>query len=343
MSVSPKAALVALALSVAIAMPAGAVGENPWTFLSPWTLSRSGYFFQTTASYTSTSEFYDAIGNKQTTPSSLTYREFTTNLHLEYGLRNSVGLLLYVPVRDMKQELAAPPDAVEWGIGDLALGGRFRLKTDPVVASLQGEIKLPTGYNHPVQQLPLGDGQVDYTARLLLGHSFPEIYGYALAAGGYRYRTGAPVNQWLFNADGGAWVAKKTAVEAHWEYERHTTEGDLSDRTQGGINARYRGWRSLDLLGGVFHTFGGQSVRAGTQVFLGLSYRGNRLGRLEGPMSANLSDTPLPEPPKKGRPAAAAPATTPAVTPDTTKVQILPPPPAAPQEPAQPDTTKTPH
>src|SRR5262249_58424490 len=109
-SVSPKAALVALALSVAIAMPAGAVGENPWTFLSPWTLSRSGYFFQTTASYTSTSEFYDAIGNKQTTPSSLTYREFTTNLHLEYGLRNSVGLLLYVPVRDMKQELAAPPD-----------------------------------------------------------------------------------------------------------------------------------------------------------------------------------------------------------------------------------------
>lgn len=337
MSLSPKAAVFALALSAAAAAPAAASGENPWTLLSPWTLSRSGYFFQTTGSYLSTSEFYDNEGFKQDTTS---YRELTTNLHLEYGLRNSIGLFLHVPVRNMKQELAAPPDAVEWGIADLTTGVRWRVATDPVVASLQGEIKLPTGYNAVVQQLPLGEGQADYTIRGLLGHSFPEIHGYVSGAAGYRARAKEPANQVLLNADGGAWVAPKVLVEGHWEYEKHKGEGTLSDRTQGGLSARYRGWRRFDALGGVFHTFGGQNVQAGTQVFLGLSYRGNRLGRLEGPMSSNLSDTPLPEPPKKAKHAAAAAPAVPAA--DTTEVKVIIPPPAAPEAPAMPDTTKKP-
>jgi hypothetical protein len=337
-SVSPKAAFLALAVSVAAAAPAHATGENPWTLLSPWTLSRAGYFFQTTASFLSTSDFYDAIGEKQAT--SLDYKEFTTNLHLEYGLRNSIGLLLHIPLRDMKQQQPAPPDAVEWGFGDLTLGSRWRLKTDPVVASIQAEVKLPTGYNSEVQQLPLGEGQADLTGRLLLGKTFPDINGYALAAGGYRARKGDPANQFLFNADGGAWLATKFLAEAHWEYEKHSGDGTLSDRMQGGLSGRYRGWRSFDAVAGVFHTFGGQSsstsVPAGTQVFLGLTYRGNRLGKFEGPMAANLSETPLPEPPKKK--AAVAPAPRPAATADTTQVRILPP--AAPEAPAQPDTTK---
>jgi len=336
-SPSPKAAVIALALSVAAVAPAGAVGENPWTLLSPWTLSRSGYFFQMTGSYLSTSEAYDTQGFKQPT---MSYREFTTNLHLEYGLRNSIGLFLHVPVRNMKQELPAPPDALEWGIGDFTTGVRWRVATDPVVASLQGEFKLPTGYNTPVQQLPLGEGQADATIRGLVGHSFPEIHGYVSGAAGYRLRSKDPANQFLFNADGGAWVAPKVLVEGHWEYEKHKGDGTLSDRTQGGLSARYRGWRSFDALGGVFHTFGGQDVPAGTQFFLGLSYRGNRLSRIQGPLAANLSDTPLPEPPKKKRPAAAVAPAAPAA--DTTQVKVIIPPPAAPESPAMPDTTKKP-
>jgi len=333
-SVSPKAAFLALALSAAVVAPAHATGESPWTLLSPWTLSRAGYSFQTTGSFLSTSSSYDNDGLKQ--ESALSYKEFTTNLHLEYGLRNSVGLLLHVPVRDMKQEQPAPPDAVEWGIGDLTIGSRWRLKTDPVVASIQGEIKLPTGYNSVVQQLPLGEGQTDITGRLLLGKTFPDINGYALAAGGYRARAGDPANQFLFNADGGAWLATKFLAEAHWEYEKHQGDGTRSNRMQGGLSGRYRQWRSFDAIAGLFHTFGGANVPAGTQVFLGLTYRGNRLGKFEGPMAANLSETPLPEPPKKK--AAAAHAPTPAATADTTQVRILPP--AAPAAPAQPDTTK---
>jgi hypothetical protein len=335
-SLSPKAAVIALALSAVATAPAGAVGENPWTLLSPWTLSRSGYFLQTTASYLSTSEVYDVEGFKQ---SSLSYKELTTNLHLEYGLRNSVGLFLHVPVRNMKQELPAPPDAVEWGIADLTTGARWRIATNPVVASLQGEIKLPTGYNYPVQQLPLGEGQTDYTIRGLVGHSLPDIHGYVSGGLGYRARTRNAANQVLFNADGGAWVAPKVLAEAHWEYEKHKGEGTLSDRTQGGLSARWRNWRRFDLLGGVFHTFGGQNVPAGTQVFLGFSYRGNRLSRIQGPMSSNLSDTPLPEPPKKKAPVHAAPA---APAADTTQVKIIMPPPSAPEAPAMPDTTKKP-
>jgi hypothetical protein len=332
---SPKAAVIALALSLAAVAPAGAVGENPWTLLSPWTLSRTGYFFQMTGSYLSTSEFYDVDGFKQSTSS---YREFTTNLHLEYGLRNSWGLFLHVPVRNMKQVLPAPPDALEWGIGDLTTGVRWRFATDPVVASLQGEFKLPTGYNAEVQQLPLGEGQADATLRGLVGHSFPTIHGYVSGAAGYRMRSKDPANQVLLNADGGAWLGT-FLLEGHWEYEKHKGDGTLSDRTQAGLSARYRRWRSFDALGGIFQTIGGQNVQAGTQFFLGLSYRGNRLSRIQGPMAANLSDTPLPEPPKKKAPAAAAAPAAPAA--DTTQVKVIIPPPA-PESPAMPDTTKKP-
>jgi hypothetical protein len=285
---------------------------------------------QTTVSYLSSGDFYDSQGFKQTLPGGQKFRDITTNLHLEYGLRDKVGFVLGLPVRNLKLEQSAPPDLVAWGFGDLTSALRFRLVMDPVVAAVQAEVKLPTGYNASLQNPPLGDGQTDYTGRLLLGKSLPSFNGFAQAAGGYRHRTGAPADEFLFNADAGSWLADRALVGAHWEYSKHRGDQRPFDRFQGGVTARYRAWRRFDVLGGLFHIFGGENVPAGTQLFVGVTARGNGLGKFEGPLSSSLSESPAPKP--------AAPA--PAPSPPSTESKPVPPP--APEAPASPDTSSTP-
>ena len=323
-------AVLALALSVGAACPAAA-SESPWALLSPWTLNRSGYFFQTTASYLSTSDFYDNEGFKQS--STAKFRDLTTNLHLEYGVRNKLGLVLGVPVRHLKLDLGAPPDLTNTGIGDLLTGLRYRIAVDPAVVSAQLEAKFPTGYNAVLQTPALGEGQTDVTGRLLLGHSFEDVNGWAQVAGGYRRRFKDISDEILFNADAGTWVADRAQVAAHWEYIRHTGEGEHHGLIQGGATGRYRAWRRFDVTGGIFHVFGGENEPAGTRFFLGLTARGNALGKYEGPLSSSLAETPAP------KPAAAAPAPAPAP-----KVEATPAPPPAPETPtpSSPDTTQTP-
>ena len=329
MTASRTRAVLALALSVCAACPAVA-SESPWALLSPWTLNRSGYFFQTTASFLSTSSFYDNEGFKQS--STAKFRDITTNLHLEYGVRDKLGLVLGLPVRNLKLDLGAPPDLTTFGFGDLITGLRYRAMLEPVVASVQVEAKFPTGYNALLQEPPLGDGQTDVTGRLLLGQSFEDVNGWAQVAGGYRRRFKDLSDEILFNADAGTWLADRALVAAHWEYIRHTGEGVHHGLIQGGATARYRAWRRFDVLGGLFHTFGGENAAAGTRFVLGLTARGNALGKYQGPLSSGLSEIPPPKP--APAPAAATPA-----APKTEAEPVLPP---TPETPSSPDTTQTP-
>ena len=327
MTPSRTRAVLALALSVCAACPAAA-SENPWALLSPWTLNRSGYFFQTTASFLSTSNFYDNEGFKQST--TVKFRDITTNLHLEYGVRDKLGLVLGLPLRNLKFDQGTPADPTTWGFGDLITGLRYRAALDPVVASVQLEAKFPTGYNATLQEPPLGDGQTDVAGRLLLGHSFEDFNGWAQVAGGYRRRFKNVSDELLFNADAGTWLADRALLAAHWEYIRHTGEGVHNGLLQGGATARYRAWRRFDVMGGIFHIFGGENVAAGTRFFVGLTARGNGLGKYEGPLSSGLSENPLPKPPP-------APA-----TPAAPQTEPEPAPPPTPETPSSPDSTQTP-
>jgi len=104
---------------------------------------------------TGTGDFYDDLGFKQS--STAKFRDFTTNLHLEYGVRDKLGLVLGLPVRNLKLDLGAPPDLTTFGFGDLITGLRYRATLEPVVASVQLEAKFPTGYNATLQEPALGD------------------------------------------------------------------------------------------------------------------------------------------------------------------------------------------
>jgi hypothetical protein len=55
-------------------IPAAALAQ------SPWTLNRSGFFFQNTLIYSQSDQFYDNDGNEVTFGDSAEFRDFTNSL-----------------------------------------------------------------------------------------------------------------------------------------------------------------------------------------------------------------------------------------------------------------------
>jgi hypothetical protein len=303
-----KPALCILAACGALSLLAApASAEEPWTLLSPWTLNRSGYFVQGTFSYLSTGSLYDAVGEKQENPAG-DYRDFTANAHVEYGVRDRLGLLFHIPVRSLSQQYEDTPDLTTTGIGDFTGGLRYRILDGSFVVSAQGELKLSTGYNASVTSPALGDGQTDYTIRALAGRAFAPKPLFAQAVVGYRGRSKDPANQFLFNFDAGLWPAPKVLVTGHWEWVKHTGDGDIQDYFKGGLGVRYRAYKTMDVAVGVFQTFGGIDVPAGTQFYLGISYKGNRLGKYDGLLTSAMDPSGAPVPARQPGAEAAPPA-----------------------------------
>jgi len=322
-----KRALVLSAAACAAWPAALPAQESPWSLLSPWTLNRSGYFLQSTASFLSTGRVYDGIGEKTELPPGVHYRDITTNLHLEYGIRDRIGLLLALPVRSLRLEREAPPDLKTTGIGDVTGGVRYRLMDGSTAVSAQAEIKLSSGYNAVLQNPPLGQGQTDYTARLLAGKGIESSHVFGQVSGGFRYRTGAPANQILANLDVGGWAGKRALLGGHWEFVKHKGDQVPYDHFQGGVTARYRVKKAWNAAGGVFHIFGGQNTPAGTRFFLGVNWIGNRLASSNGFLAAAAP----------GQAVAPAPKPAPAVQ----KEEPKPAPPPAEETPTPPDTSGT--
>jgi hypothetical protein len=333
-----KRAILASGLVWVVSPAPSSAQESPWTLLSPWTLNRSGYFFQTTTGLLSTDRVYDQNGVKTDLPPGQHYRDITTSLHLEYGIRDRIGLLMVLPVRALRLEQDPTPDLKTTGIGDFTGGVRYRILNGSLVASAQGEIKLPTGYNAVIQNPSLGQGQTDYTARFLLGKGVGRQRVFGQASGGYRYRTGRPANEILANFDLGGWAGQRALLGAHWEYAKHQGSDVPYGSFQGGVTARYRLRNAWNAVAGLFHVFGGQNAPAGTRFFVGVNLVGNQLGGSSGflasaepgprtPPAVQAAPTPKEEP----KPAPPPPAEETPTPPDSTGQPPNPVPPSPPK------------
>jgi hypothetical protein len=318
-----RALPIALAGVVAYGAPAGA--QIPWTVLSPWTMNRGGYYLQGSLSYLSTDEYYDAIG--ETSPIGADFQELTTDLHLEYGIRDRIGFAATLPVRSLAFDDSSPfPDATNAGFSDLTTSVKYRVLDGPLTVSAQGEVKFPTGYNTTFSAVPLGDGAFAYGARALAGYRFSTLPAWVQVAGGYRARSKELANQVLLNADAGMWIVPRFLLAAHYEYEDHSGDGNSNDVFQLGLDGRYRLSPRVDVYAGGFQTLGGENEASGTRLFLGVAYKGNRLPKNAGLLSSTMSDVP-PAPPASR-----------AVAPPPTMTEPVP----APAVPATPETPATP-
>ena len=128
-----------------------------------------------------------------------------------YGLTDRLDVGAQIPYFDQKFQDAtrveAPADA---GFSDLRLLAKLRLLERPVVLTLKGAIKFPTGdFVNEDGLIPVGEGQWDYDFVVQAGRSFWPLPVYIAADVGYRVRRENeeilrdPGEEWLINGEVG--------------------------------------------------------------------------------------------------------------------------------------------
>lgn len=116
-----------------------------------------------------------------------------TSLYIEQGIAKNLAVTLNTLYQEIEQIDSDDFRTSNTGFGDLEVGFRYNLVNGPYVLSTALTFKLPNLYNEN-DELPLGNGQEDYEARLLFGKSLNR-YGYFGLETGYRYRTSSPSDE----------------------------------------------------------------------------------------------------------------------------------------------------
>ncbi|NEQ69505.1 MAG: hypothetical protein F6K21_29245 [Symploca sp. SIO2D2] len=114
----------------------------------------------------------------------------------EYGLGNDYAIYGSLSHQQLAQSNSANITTTGSGLSDLEIGVRHQWQAEPFVLSTSLLVKLPYLYDED-DPLPTGNGQEDIEFRVLIGKSlYP--FGYFGVEAGYRYRTGAPSDEFRY-------------------------------------------------------------------------------------------------------------------------------------------------
>lgn len=176
------------AIKIASLLSITAVSQS--ALAGAWTAAEgSGYNKLAVSEYKATNFYGDNEDFKE-------FKGTNYSLYVEHGLRDDVtffGTLLY---QKLEQENALGVKTDGSGFSDVELGFRKNLINGPTVISTSFLVKLPYLYDEH-DELPRGNGQTDYEARILLGRSlYP--FGYIGAEAAYRVRTEDPSDEYRY-------------------------------------------------------------------------------------------------------------------------------------------------
>ena len=116
-----------------------------------------------------------------------------TSLYVEQGVAKNLAITLNTLYQEIEQIDNDDFRTSNTGFGDLEVGLRYNLVNGPFVLSTALTVKIPDLYDED-DELPLGNGQEDYEARLLFGKSLNR-FGYFGLETGYRYRSSNPSDE----------------------------------------------------------------------------------------------------------------------------------------------------
>ena len=124
----------------------------------------------------------------------------------EAGLGNNLGLFWSIPYQILEQTDSDGNQTEGEGIGDIEIGIRKQLISQPFVFSTSFTLKTPFAYEDD-DELPLGNGQEDYELRFLFGKGLGK-FGYVGIEGGYRLRSSDPSDEWRYLLEYGISASK---------------------------------------------------------------------------------------------------------------------------------------
>jgi hypothetical protein len=250
-----------------------------------WTQPRGHYYGRVSVAGINSLTYFDESGRRVafraggSLPLEAVYEGREIRAYLEYGLRHRLTLYgsgayksLALDERRVRREQS--------GLGDFALGGRFRLRSGGLPASLAGELTLPPGY--ATDEIPaLGAGTLEFTLRGLLGASRGRLY--ATADGGLRWRGGGYRNQVVGSLEAGGRLSGMLGGRVVLRFERSIDSsgsppagGAFDPAMTSPRRATIDGTVSLEiqpgllLEGTISHVWSGRSALAGNTLEIAL-------------------------------------------------------------------------
>ncbi len=198
-------------IAAGILTPAPAIA-GPWTLEAGRTYNKPAInFFSGDSSFGPDQEGFE------------NFEDLNFTYYNETGITDNLSFIASIPIKDISRtDRNAAGVAVTnstSGVGDIDVGLRYNLSKGPFVVAVQGLFKAPYAYDSD-DSLPLGNGQEDFEGRFQLGRGFGKA-GYFVAEAGYRFRSGAPSDEFRYLLEYGIDVGKSV-------YLRSKLDGILS-------------------------------------------------------------------------------------------------------------------
>ncbi len=154
-----------------------------------WTPKAGSSYHKFAINSFSSESFFDtpAPGFRRFTDRNFTY-------YLEYGISDRLAFYGALPLKRLANDSGQV--ARSSGVGDIDVGLRYNFLSGPTVVSGSLLFKAPYAYSRG-DAVPLGNGQEDVEARILLGRSLGSAGYFGLEAG-LRKRFGAPADEFRY-------------------------------------------------------------------------------------------------------------------------------------------------
>jgi protein XagA len=188
-----------------------------------WTQPAGTYYEKFSFNYYYADHVFDESKDRVRTPNHGRFKDRNLTNYFEIGITDRITAITSLTYKWLHNDYNGGNFAAR-SYGDIDLGAKVKLYDGKAgIVSSQLLVKIPGLYGS-TDALPLGNGQYDLEARLLYGRSFwPLIPGYGNVEAGYRWRAGAPSNEFRYLAEVGSDFGKIL-------YGRIKLDGTLSAR-----------------------------------------------------------------------------------------------------------------
>ena len=246
-------------------------------FAGAWGQKTGHYYVKLTGIYSDADEIFGS-----SSPSA--FRDHSLYFYGEYGVFSHTTLILSNPLFKQSANEANFISGRSRGYlaGDLELQAKFQILEGSIVASILGGVKLPVAYN-VIDIPPLGNGETDVDAKLLLGTSLYPIPAYFTGDIGYRLRGGDFVNEIHYNAEAGYTFFKKYllrfVLNGITGTESASGESNLfgfplsQEKTRLGGGIIYLLTPHLDIDATFLKSTSGKNIPKSTEIFIGVAFK----------------------------------------------------------------------
>jgi hypothetical protein len=160
-----------------------------------WTMKQGKLYDRFGINYYFANEEFDSDGDRRDFAADGEFKDFHLNNYVEFGITDSITMINSIYYKSIEKEDNNVKQET-WGIGDIDVGAKFKIaESSWGILSTQTLVKIPGLYDDN-DDLPLGNGQIDFEIRMLYGRSlYPYIPGYCNFEIGYRWRFKDPSDE----------------------------------------------------------------------------------------------------------------------------------------------------